>query len=163
MGGGPPTRAEFLRLAVTGTLTVVLLAASAVVLAAGAGPGGGAGEAPPGAAEQVAGVTPERGRTVFLAKGCASCHSAPGVTAQVPVGPDLTQLRAAAATRRPGLSAEAYVRESVLEPQAYFAPGYPGSASGVSSPGSPQMPKLAVGESELDALVAFLLGAQPGP
>ncbi len=45
-----------------------------------------------------------------------------------------------------GLSAEEYVRQSVLDPQAYIVDGYGG-----------QMPVLPVNTAELDALVEFLL------
>jgi mono/diheme cytochrome c family protein len=90
---------------------------------------------------------------VFLAKGCAGCHSAPGIAATVRVGPDLNQLRTVAASRKPGTDAEAYVRESVVEPQAFVVAGY---AQG--GPGNPPMPTLPVSQSDLDALAAFLLG-----
>ena len=62
------------------------------------------------------------------------------------VGPDLTDLADRAGDRVEGLSAEEYVRQSVLDPQAYIVIGY-----------GEQMPVLPIDTAELDALVAFLL------
>jgi mono/diheme cytochrome c family protein len=81
------------------------------------------------------------GRAIFTAKGCVVCHE------RFQVGPDLRGLRARAGARVEGLDAEAYVRQSVREPQAFFA----GSTSGAV------MPTLEVSDAELDALVAYLL------
>ncbi len=47
-----------------------------------------------------------------------------------------------------------YVRQSLVEPQAYVVPGYGRSAN---DPDAPLMPKLDLSQAELDALVAFLL------
>jgi mono/diheme cytochrome c family protein len=84
------------------------------------------------------------GRNLFNAKGCASCH------VHVQVGPGLTGLEDRAAKAKQGLSAEQYVRESIVAPSAYIA-------SRGSSGGSNTMPTLAVSAAELDALVAYLL------
>ena len=61
------------------------------------------------------------------------------------VGPDLTDLADRAGDRVEGLTADEYVRQSVLDPQAYIVIGYGG-----------QMPVLPVDAAELDALVDFL-------
>lgn len=42
--------------------------------------------------------------------------------------PDLRPLRDVAATRRSGMSAEAYVAESIRDPGAFVASGYEGGA-----------------------------------
>ncbi len=44
-----------------------------------------------------------------------------------PVGPPLDHVGTVAATRRPGLSAEEYLRQSVVDPGSYVVPGYPDS------------------------------------
>ncbi|MGH8948102.1 MAG: c-type cytochrome [Acidimicrobiia bacterium] len=85
------------------------------------------------------------GQTVFLTKGCTGCHSRAGVSEGF-VGPDLTTLADRAEDRVDGLSAEEYVRQSVLDPQAYVVDGY-----------DSVMPVLPVDTRELDALVEFLL------
>lgn len=91
------------------------------------------------------------GRALFQAKGCSSCHSRAG-TSNGGVGPDLTYLAMVAASRKPGVSAEAYVRESIVEPQAFVVRGY----SGVG------MPRLPLNDREVEALVGFLLDEGPG-
>ena len=85
------------------------------------------------------------GETVFLTKGCTGCHSRAGVSEGF-VGPDLTALADHAGDRVEGLTAEEYVRQSVLDPQAYIVDGYGG-----------QMPVLPIDTAELDALVEYLL------
>jgi cytochrome c1 len=87
------------------------------------------------------------GRGLLAAKGCAVCHFGPGDTEGFEVGPDLRALPAVAGARVAGLSAEAYVRESILDPGAFAAPAWGGGT----------MPTVAVTEAEADALVAYLL------
>ena len=89
------------------------------------------------------------GSDLFRAKGCASCHDGPGSTAQVEVGPDLTNLPTVAASRVPALGAEDYVRRSITDPSAYVVPGYAAAGFG--------MPPLRVSRAEVDAIVAYLL------
>jgi cytochrome c oxidase subunit 2 len=89
------------------------------------------------------------GRNLFLAKGCAGCHQISGVSGSNEIGPNLTSLPRQAGERVAGMSAEQYVRASILAPSAFVVPGYGGSQS--------PMPQLPVSDDELDALVAFLL------
>jgi len=64
------------------------------------------------------------------------------------IGPDLTHVADRAATRVAGLDAPAYVRQSIREPGAYRVPGYPAV-----------MPNLGLSDSDIDSLIAFLLGS----
>jgi mono/diheme cytochrome c family protein len=102
----------------------------------------------PGAADRASTAAPSgdqlvaRGRSLFRAKGCAACHI------DVQSGPSLTNLKQRAGKTKDDLSAEEYVRESIVAPSAYKANG--GSFSG-------EMPTLPVNATELDALVAYLL------
>jgi mono/diheme cytochrome c family protein len=89
----------------------------------------------------------ERGRVLVQAKGCVACHAVAGLRPTVPLGPDLSTLPMRAASRRAGMSAEEYVRESILAPRAFVIPEF-----------DEQMPVLPITADELDALVAFLLG-----
>ena len=58
--------------------------------------------------------------------GCAACHVMPDVSGAVGIiGPDLTNIGADAATRVPGLSAEEYLHQSILEPNAVIVPKCP--------------------------------------
>lgn len=86
------------------------------------------------------------GRTVFLTRGCTACHQGPGVNGGS-VGPDLSVVSEVAGNRVPGLDADAYIRQSIRDPQAFVVPGF-----------SAQMPALGLSEGEIDAVVAFLLG-----
>ena len=84
---------------------------------------------------------------LFRSKGCTACHSLQGVSETGQIGPSLTGLSERAADRIPGLSAEEYVRQSVLEPQAFIVEGFTGI----------EMPTLPMTTAELEVLVEFVL------
>ena len=89
-----------------------------------------------------------RGRQVYRAVGCATCHEGSLFNLFRPVGPALDQAGLVGGKRVPGMSAEDYLRQSLVDPGAYVVPGYPDS-----------MPRgLAGGLSpeDLAALVAYL-------
>ncbi|WP_420630886.1 c-type cytochrome [Candidatus Leptofilum sp.] len=82
------------------------------------------------------------------APGCGTCHSLePGV---VIVGPSQSDVGARAETAVEGMSAEEYLRESIVDPEAHLAEGF---GSGLMHP--------TYGEdltnSQINDLVAFLL------
>jgi len=80
--------------------------------------------------------------------GCHICHSLqPDV---VIVGPSLAGIATRAAGRIPGMSAEEYIRQSILQPNAYVVPGFP---SGVMPPDFSEI----LTPEQIDDLVAFLL------
>ncbi len=88
-----------------GVRRTVLAALGALVLGgcgAGAGPGGSATQA---------------GEELFTAQGCGGCHTLAEAGSTGTVGPDLDQ---ALADRDP-----AFIRESIVEPGARDAPGFP--------------------------------------
>lgn len=103
----------------------------------------------PAVATQEAALTTLDGEAVFRTKGCMMCHIGPGVGGGISVGPDLSTLVERAADRVEGLSAVEYVRQSVLDPQAFVAPGFE----------SAQMPTLPLSTAEVDALIEFLLSS----
>ena len=79
---------------------------------------------------------------------CAACHSLgekrPGD------GPPLSDIKENAATRVEGMSAEEYVRQSIIDPSAHVEEGYFDNL----------MPKVygeLLTEEEIDHLIAFLL------
>lgn len=97
---------------------------------------------------------PVRGEALFRERvtgvnvGCRLCHSLePDV---VLVGPSLAGIATRAETRVPGLSAEEYIRQSILAPQAFTTPGFPLNQM------VNDYPELLT-EQELNDLVAFLL------
>ena len=80
--------------------------------------------------------------------GCRICHSIE--EGKVLVGPSLAGVATRGATTVPGLSAEEYIRESILDPDAFVVDGFP---AGQMLPG---LDKILT-EDEIDNLVAFLL------
>ena len=97
---------------------------------------GGDTGAPP-AGEETAGVD---GAAVFEAQGCGSCHALAAAGSTGETGPDLD---GALADRDP-----AYIEESIVDPAAVVAEGYP-----------PNVMPMTFGDlppEELDALVQYL-------
>jgi len=91
-----------------------------------------------------------KGRQLFESKACISCHVLSGIpSATGTIGPPLDRLATTAETRKPGMGAAAYIRESIKEPNAYVVPGYP-------SPTLMILPN-PVSDSEINDLVAFLM------
>jgi hypothetical protein len=113
--------------------------------------GGTASES--GAGEGAAG-DPEAGEALYAQQligtqpGCMTCHSLdPDV---VMVGPSLSEIGSEAGSRVSGLSAEEYLRQSILEPDAYLVEGF----------GAGLMPASLAGEltaQQMSDLVAYML------
>lgn len=94
------------------------------------------------------------GETLLKTKGgCLLCHK---ITEQGNTrGPDLRGVGGRAATRKPGLSAEAYLMESLVEPGAYVVEEF-ATAGGASIMPATNRPPADMSPTELKALVAFL-------
>ena len=80
--------------------------------------------------------------------GCVTCHSL--VADRVLVGPSLAGLVDRAAGRVEGLDARAYVRQSIIEPDAHVVEGF-------DSGKMPQVFGTVLDDVQFDALVDFLL------
>lgn len=94
--------------------------------------------------------TPEgRGQVVFSTAGCISCHTLSGISTGT-VGPVLDGIGENAGTRVDGMTAEEYIRQSVLDPSAYIVDGF---ADGVM----PQNFAEVLTEDQINDLVTFLL------
>ncbi len=111
---------------------------------------------PPGSASQVtAAKTPPE---ILAAMACGACHTISGVDGMAgKVGPDLSKIGAIAATRKPGISAKDYLREAILDPNAFIVPDCPTSAC--QSPSA--MPPIfgdRLTAKQLDTLVEYLAG-----
>lgn len=88
-----------------------------------------------------------RGETLVKRYACTSCHQ--GAGAQNKLAPDWAGLTTRAATRRPPLTAEAYIYESIVHPRAHEIEGYSG-----------QMPLIygnTIPEKDLGDILAYLL------
>ena len=82
---------------------------------------------------------------------CSLCHKIEGVSNGL-IGPDLTHIATDGATRKPGLSAKDYIRESISDPEGFICDAER------CPPGL--MTTAVVGglaDDEVDALVAFLM------
>ncbi len=105
------------------------------------------------AAESAEPAGPREPSEIFAQLGCAGCHvlDQPQTnTNRGPVGPNLGNLAENAATRVEGLSAEEYVHQSIVEPNAHIVDSYPANImpSGLAD---------RMTEEELNNLVAWLL------
>ncbi len=115
----------------TRVFAIVLVVLGAVVMATafGAGPAGA--------------VRAADGAALFVTKGCAACHSAPGIVAMIEIGPNLSS---APPSRE-------YLRRSIIDPAADVAPRYRQDGGAYAG-----MPDLGLSEPEVDELVELLLG-----
>ena len=93
--------------------------------------------------------------TALTKATCIACHVIPDVPGAVGmVGPDLTNIGVDGATRVDGMSAEEYIHESIVDPDAFITPDCPtGKCSkGLMTAAFAQM----LSAEELDAVVAYL-------
>ena len=89
------------------------------------------------------------GEEIYHTKGtCEICHR---IGEKGTRAPDLGGVGARAAKAKPGMSAKAYLLESLVQPQAFVVEGYPPIMPAVDKP-----PDFALNRSEVWALTAFL-------
>ncbi len=86
-------------------------------------------------------------KSVFTANGCGTCHTFKPAGATKKIGPDLDKLPAEA--QRAGRPLEQFIRESIVDPNAYVEPGYPKNVM------PPNFESL-LSKAQLDALVKYL-------
>jgi mono/diheme cytochrome c family protein len=84
---------------------------------------------------------------LFVNNSCAGCHTLTAAKATGKVGPDLDKLPTYA--QKAGKPLEQFVRESIVNPDAYVEKGYPANV----------MPKNfgSLPKAQLDALVKYLI------
>jgi cytochrome c oxidase subunit 2 len=87
------------------------------------------------------------GLAVFQQNGCGSCHTFKPANATGKVGPDLDDLKASAAKANRG-PLDAFIEESIVDPAAYLAPGYPDAM--------PHIFKQQIPSDQLKQLVQYL-------
>jgi cytochrome c oxidase subunit 2 len=83
----------------------------------------------------------------FNQNGCGACHTFTAAKSTGKIGPDLDKLKQAAATA--GQPLDAFIKQSITDPNAYIAPGY---AKGVMPPTFKQQ----IPADKLDQLVQYL-------
>lgn len=79
---------------------------------------------------------------------CLACHEV--ATRGVRIGPPLHDIAQIAGQRRPELGAREYLRQSILEPDAFVVPGY-------SDEIMPESYGELLGEDEVEAMVDYLM------
>jgi cytochrome c551/c552 len=90
------------------------------------------------------------GKTVFASNGCASCHTFKPANATGKVGPDLDTAPAVSAKDDHNMNLAAFIRQSIVDPDAYIAKGFTANI----------MPKTfgkSLSSTQLNDLVAFIL------
>ena len=119
--------------------------------------GGMAWLQPPTAHSAQTGEPPDADAAAAFAKaGCAGCHTIPGVANAVgQVGPDLSAIGSEADTRKDSLDAEAYLHESIVDPQAFIAPQCPNG----DCPENVMLPNIAerLTDDEISSIVDYLI------
>jgi cytochrome c oxidase subunit 2 len=98
----------------------------------------------------LAGPPGQAGKTVFANNGCAACHTFTPAGATGKIGPDLDKLQAEA--QKAGKPLQDFVRQSIVDPNAYIEPGFNANVMPTTFKSLPK--------EQLDALVQFLTGAQ---
>lgn len=107
---------------------------------------------PPTAATKAAAGTgkgdPAAGKTLFNSQGCAGCHD---VSAGIVItGPSLKGIATRAGTRKPGMTAQDYLHESIVNPNAYVVKGF---TAGIMVQNFGQI----LSPTQIDNLVAYLM------
>jgi len=90
------------------------------------------------------------GLAVFQQNGCGGCHTLKAAGSTGKVGPDLDNLKAAAAKANRGPLAK-FIEESIVKPGAYLAPGY--------SDAMPHIFDSQIPPDKLKQLVQYLAGS----
>lgn len=105
------------------------------------------------ATEEAPAAGPRDPADLFQAMGCVACHNQDQPQTadnRGPLGPNMGNLAENAAVRVEGLSAEEYVHQSIVDPNAYVVEGY-------SAGTMPQIFAEQMSEEEIQALVDWLL------
>jgi len=99
-----------------------------------------------GEQKKLGGPAATSGKAVFTDNGCGSCHTFKPAGANKKIGPDLDSLRQEA--QRAGQPLEQFIRESIVDPNAYVEPGFQKNIMPTSFSSLPK--------DQLDALVKYL-------
>jgi cytochrome c oxidase subunit II len=94
----------------------------------------------------------DAGAAVFAQNGCGSCHALEEAKATGATGPSLDEL--AQQAQGAGKPLEAFVRESIVEPDAYVEEGF---TAGVMPKTYADLP-----DEQIDALVQYLVRSSKG-
>ncbi|NJL05314.1 MAG: cytochrome c [Chloroflexaceae bacterium] len=108
------------------------------------------------AAPVASGPSAEQGKAIFTSavigagtNGCGNCHYVKASQGDL-AGPNLSGIGERAATRVPGLTAEEYIRQSIVDPTAYEVEGWSAAAM-------PANYGAEMSEEEIESLVLYLM------
>jgi cytochrome c551/c552 len=90
------------------------------------------------------------GKAVFASNGCATCHTFQPASSNGTIGPDLDSAPAADAKADHNMALAAFVKQSIVDPDAYIAKGY---KKGLM----PTTFGSSIKGAQLNDLVAFIL------
>jgi mono/diheme cytochrome c family protein len=93
------------------------------------------------------------GKVVFASSGCASCHTFKPAGATGQVGPNLDTAPTKDAAADGNMNLAAFIKESIVNPNAYIAKGY---AGGIMTPTF----GTTLTSKQINDLVAFVLSGQ---
>ena len=97
-----------------------------------------------------AAAAPAAGKAVFISAGCGACHTFKAAGTSAKVGPDLDTAPAGDA-KKAGMPLDAFVKQSIIDPNAYISPGFP---KGIM----PATFGTTLSAAKIDSLVAFITG-----
>lgn len=103
---------------------------------------------------------PALGEAAYQSYGCSGCHGQMDTESTASTGPWLGDIAENAADRIPGYSAEDYLYESILHPDAFIAPDCPGGPCTSPSQMASQdfLRRMAPNPQDLAHIMAYLLG-----
>lgn len=90
----------------------------------------------------------DRGGELFASNGCSACHATTGASI---VGPGLQGVLESAATRVNGMSAEAYIEQSIRDPSAFIVDDF----ADLMPPSFANLP-----DQDVQDLIAFMSSLQ---
>jgi cytochrome c oxidase subunit II len=91
-------------------------------------------------------------KAVFVAAGCGACHAFKPAGTSGKVGPDLDTAPAADA-KKAGMPLAAFVKQSIVDPNAYIATGF---QKGIM----PATFAKSLSAAKIDALVTYIVGGK---
>lgn len=92
------------------------------------------------------------GKAIFVSAGCGACHTFKAAGTSGKVGPDLDTAPAADA-KKDKMALAAFVKQSIVDPNAYISPGFP---KGVM----PGTFGKTLSAAKVDALVSYITGGK---
>ena len=140
--GGKPSSVRTVTIASSSPSTTSATSTSATTTSATTTSTGGGGNA-------------AAGKTIFASNGCATCHTFQPAGATGSIGPNLDSAPTADAKADNNMALAAFVKESIVNPDAYIAKGFKKGLMPTTFGNS-------IKGADLNNLVAFIVSGQSG-